>query len=429
MSKKAKTKREKNSKVKSEKAQLMQAKFKAFFAKAGAFFKRYWYWVVAVSAIIVAVCLVFNHLGYFDKDNDVVIRYDGDNIISLTLYQPYYLGITASNGEEVKFSVAEGQEEIVRFDGNIMYPEKEGATIIQAKAGDAEKNIRVEVSLPGLNWTICLGKEYEASGIENFVRFYMKGAGERNISNSDFIKLYSDADGNELIRGEKEGVCTMSYYRTDENGESVNVGNINIEVVKDLKDEDVVIIDDFTVDGEDLQLDYKNVHGSMDSVAIGMEFSINDFEPFGYSGLLQFVAKDNDIVEVRPDGIVYANKAGKTIISILCVDTKTMTADYLNYEIEVEVLSLGLYATKGDEIITSELIGYVDDERIEYLKTTETEITATYAPNGIALESFIINKESGVIEVFAYDINNNPIVRFDIYCVEPEFSQFSGGGQ
>ena len=401
-------------KAKGDKPKAKQAKFNA--KKLSALAKRYWYWLVVIPLLIVAIILFCYFQGYFEPKNDVELLTSVSTDISFPIGFDYNMDVVASNGSQVSYKIKEGYDEIVTIKGNVIKAIKPGNTKIVASAGDKSKTFNINVSQVILSWVIPIGEKVETDVINQFVeKSFDLGSYITNYDFGGVVDFETDSiNDKRYIVGKKEGIAIIEIISDKSDASNGAIfAMISIKVKENLKEEDIVIEKDISVKvSEDAKIDYTNIHEAHD-IEVYQDILISDMDiKFDKSGIIYYYQRPTDVLSITEYGLCKANKEGDGIVTVICL-SEDGTYAYANVKIRVHPMRIQRQGFVGVEISTAQLLMEYDNSTIAYYDTDSDYLEVFNSPDGYA-ESFTPTKGNESVTIYGYDADGNRIVEFVI---------------
>lgn len=394
-------------KVKGDKPKAKQAKFNA--KKLSALAKRYWYWLVVIPLLIVAIILFCYFQGYFEPKRDVELITSAPFKIEIAVGGSYNFDVVASDGSEVTYEIMEGEEEIVRIEGNVVTAILPGETRIVARAAGKSKTFLIGSRQTVISWKIPVGGEYSNDVIKDFI-YATFGIESYTISydNTDVVNTKM-IDGEEYFYGVGEGFTILEIYDESTMGTSFGCALIHIEVVDGLKAEDVKLDQKFVLNVDDVKIDYTDIYKVQD-ILIGEYFEIDEVK-FDKAGKCYYYQRETDVIKLSQVGNGVGVKEGESIVTVFCIaDDNTYV--YANVKVRVRPLMINIQRHVGIEFATVDFETMHSDERIVYYEADTEYFDIFNSPSGYA-ESFIPKKEGRTI-ISGYNADGDRLIMFEV---------------
>ncbi len=411
-------KRKTNSKKKAERRSNIDTK------KISALAKRYWYWLVVIPLLIVAIILFCYFQGYFDPKNNVKLLTSAPFEIELDIGKSYNMDVVASDGSEVTYKIMEGDEVVITLEDNVVTAIKPGETRIVASGGGQSKIFLIKASQTIISWKIPLGSKYETDLIREYIDVvYGLNSYTINYLDTDVVDTVREDDGKEYFVAKSEGIALIEILNSEYEPQRKDVlySIISIKVVDGLKEEDIVIDENFALDIGDIEIDYTDIY-SVHDMYLYQKYKIEDIV-FDKAGTIFYYQRPTDALKLTGYGVCSGIKEGESIVTVFCV-SQDNTYVYANVKIRVHPVSMEIDGYVGVEISASDLDALYDNPIVKYYSTDSEYLEVYNSPDGNA-ETFTPKEEGKTVVINGYDADGNRIIKFTINT-KPNVDEYWG---
>lgn len=414
-----------------------------FFGRLKKFFKRYWYWPVAIAVLATVVVVWLELLNITEKDFFID---GGDEEIAIYVNSYCSLAPKVKDNENasIKFYVEDGYESILSVnDSGVVFAKKEGEGKVIAERGKHKKTYYIKSVLYSATWVLGVGDRitradiYEGLGSNlmfsvngHIVETYNNNA---ELEDSDdnpisVLEMKESIDEEWFYEVVHEGICDIRLLAGDAIVCTARIYAYN--EIEDSKRQFMREIPLFSLNGD---LPKDDVRGTKELV-IDEDWEVKPGK-FSISGSIYYHSSNPDILKLSQNGKVRAYSEGNSLLSIICADANN-NIEVQTYEIRVS--SHEIYFWKGKEeneseskdIYIGEVISEQDlkrfyyGERVDTFTADERVFERIVKSDGIYFEvKDYPSGEEKYGEIYALDKTGIVLARYRVLIKDPTSSE------
>lgn len=325
--------------------------------KARAFFKRYWYWFVAIAVLIGVTIGWCAGMGLFTPDYSDEVP-DEVSLLSFT----YYIMPDKIGKFDAKYTVPEKYAETITVEENVIYAKKEGTAFLKVAYGKASASVRVEITRYESNWTVGVGDEFTLDQLYGLANSLQPDVTRFDNSDTTVLKSVDSHDGTvKKYVVAKQGLAVLTFSRDDE-----MVCLINLMAKDNVQDHEKNIETEKTlVRNKPFKTD-PNVKEKK-TLSIADKIDASQIKGLIGSGNVYFESSDSTVATVYQDGTIRAGMPGTAIVTVACVSEENITYYSIEYEVKVEKVNVFKYDTKTEETRNIRVgESFTEDELFKY---------------------------------------------------------------